>query len=113
MQKEEKIKKLTSEEVKKIEKIFFDMENEVGTLGLALIDELKFSLQTLRKLKSDIRKNGVVTDMPQGNYCIKRTNPALQSYNTLIKNYQSLVKSILEMLPPESPLDDDFDNDDL
>lgn len=114
MAKDEKVLKITNEDIKKIEKIFAEMENETGSLGLSLTAELKFTIQTLKKLKANIRKNGVVVDMPQGNYSIQRSNPALQSYNTLIKNYQSLVKAIMEMLPPpDNPDNDEFDSDDL
>lgn len=113
MQNDEKIKKLSLNDIKKIEKIFSDLDSEVGSLGLALAEELKFSLQTLKKLKSNIRQDGVVVKMQQGDYFIQRANPALQSYNTLIKNYQSLVKAIIEMLPEEPTDSDDFDNDDL
>lgn len=114
MAKSEKVKKLTNEDIRKIENLFSEMDSERSSLGLALTEELKFTLQTLRKLKSNIRKEGVVVDMPQGNYSIKRANPALQTYNVLIKNYQSLVKAIMEMLPTNDTNDgDDFDSDDL
>lgn len=110
-----KIKELTQKEIKKIEKIFSDMDSEMGSLGLSLLNELSFTLQTLKKLKADVRKNGVIVDMDQGKYKIQRTNPALQSYNTLIKNYQSIVKAIMDMLPlAENGADiDEFDSDDL
>ncbi len=110
-----KIKELTQKEIKKMEKVFSDMDSEMGSLGLSLLSELSFALQTLKKLKADIRKNGVVVDMPQGNYSIKRANPALQAYNTLIKNYQSIVKAIQDMLPlAENAADiDEFDSDNL
>lgn len=113
MEKAEKVKKLSLKDIQRIQKLFSDTDSERNSLGLALLEELKFTLQTLKKLKADIRKNGVVVEMPQGNYSIKRANPALQSYNVLIKNYQSLVKSIMDMLPQETPDLDDFDNDDL
>ena len=113
MENVEKIKKISNDDIKMIEKVFSDMNNETGAFGLALMEELKFTLQTLRKLKINVRKNGVVVDMQQGNYSIKRANPALQTYNNLIKNYQSLVKSIMDMLPPSDSDNDDFDSDDL
>ena len=114
MTKDDKVKKITNEDIKKIEKIFSAMESESSSLGLALVEELKFTIQTLRKLKTNIRKNGVVVDMPQGNYSIQRANPALQTYNVLIKNYQSLVKAIMDMLPAtDNPDNDEFDSDDL
>jgi hypothetical protein len=54
--------------------------------------------------------------MCQGNYSIDRESPALKSYNTTIKNYQTLIKQITDLLPVETKKDvgDEFDkfNDD-
>ena len=48
--------------------------------------------------------------MCQGAYSIDRENPALRSYNTSIKNYQSLIKQITELLPKdEKSIEDEFD----
>ena len=70
--------------------------------------------KTLNKLKKELTEKGVVTEMSQGKYSIDRANPALTQYNSMIKNYQSTIKQINDLLPNES-LDgyDDFDNDEL
>ena len=70
--------------------------------------------KTLNKLKKELVEKGVVTEMSQGKYSIDRANPALTQYNSMIKNYQSTVKQINDLLPKDS-LDgnDDFDNDEL
>lgn len=90
------------------------MNSEKGMLGLTLIKELEFMKKTLTKLKKELNEKGVVTEMPQGKYSIERANPALTQYNAMIKNYQSTVKQINELLPKDS-IDgiDDFDNDEL
>lgn len=90
---------------------FEDMDSDRSRLGLNLLEEAKFMKQTLKKLKSKIRKNGVVTEMCQGEYSIDRANPALSQYNSLIKNYQSCIKQICELLPEDSggTDDDEFD----
>ena len=114
LEKAIKSPKITAGDIKKLEKVFKDLDNEASSLGLTLVEELKFSKKTIKRLKREINSKGVVVDMPQGNYTIQRTNPALQSYNALVKNYQTLIKQIVEMLP-ESYSDnlDNFDNDDL
>ena len=68
---------------------------------------------TLEKLKKDIQDKGVTTTMCQGKYDIERTNPSLQSYNSLIKNYTSTSKQLFEMLPKDNNGLDDFDDDEL
>lgn len=114
MTKDEKVKNLTLNDIEKLRKRFADLDSDVGTLGLGLVDELKFTFRTLKKLKTNINKNGVVVKMDQGKYEIDRTNPALTTYNTLIKNYQNLSKQINYMLDQaESSDPDDFDNDEL
>ncbi len=99
---------------KKLKKFFNEMNNESGMLGLALIKELEFMKKTLNKLKKELTDKGVITEMSQGKYSIERANPALTQYNSMIKNYQSTVKQINDLLPKDSMNSyDDFDNDDL
>ena len=109
-----KKKALAYEELKKLKDTFKEMDNDKSKLALSLLDEAYFCGDTLKKLKEKVEKDGVVTEMCQGNYNIDRENPALKSYNTTIKNYQTLIKQITELLPSKSESNtDDFDNDDL
>lgn len=106
--------KIKSVNFKKLKKAFNELNEEKGMLGLTLIKELEFMKRTLAKLKKELQDKGVVTEMSQGKYSIERANPALTQYNAMIKNYQSTVKQINELLPKEiSEPFDDFDNDDL
>lgn len=89
---------------------FREIGGDVEKLGISLIDEAMFCGETLTKLKEKVNADGVVTEMSQGNYSIERENPALKSYNTTIKNYQALVKQIVELLPnANAKTDDGFD----
>lgn len=99
---------------KSLKKVFNEMPEEKAMLGLSLIKELEFMKKTLTKLKKELTTKGVVTKMDQGKYFIERANPALTQYNAMIKNFQSTVKQISELLPKEiSDNFDDFDNDEL
>lgn len=108
----EKIKKVN---ISSIEKLFKDMENEdVSVLGQNLLKELKFMKTTLQSLKKEIKERGVIVPMPQGNYNIERSNPAIASYNTMVKNYNSTIKQIYELINNNNVKTiDDFDDDDL
>jgi hypothetical protein len=99
---------------KSLKELFNEMDNEKGMLGLALIKEAEFMKTTLTKLKGEMKK-GVVTEMSQGKYSIDRANPALTQYNAMIKNYQSTIKQINDLLPKDTPEGayDPFDQDDL
>ena len=78
-----------------------------------ILNELIFMEQTLKKLKKEIKQKGVVVDMCQGEYSIQRTNPALNQYNTTMKNYTGCIKQLNDLLPPDSNVDDEFDPDNL
>ena len=108
------MKKVDKVNLKDIEKTFKIMEPDKSKLGMALINEAVFMQNTLDELKQKIKENGVVTSMCQGSYSIDRANPALNQYNSLIKNYQSCIKQIFELLPKEDLSNEDkFDDDDL
>ncbi|MBQ8933919.1 MAG: hypothetical protein IJ061_06515 [Lachnospiraceae bacterium] len=56
--------------------------------------------QTLRKLETDIRKNGAVIETTNGNgFQVVQENPAQKTYNTMVKNYNATVRLLLDMLP--------------
>ena len=89
------------------------MSDDKKSIALGLLKELSYMNDTLEKLKERIDEKGVVTEMCQGSYSIDRTNPALQTYNALIKNYTSTSKQLFEMLPNNDDEIDNFDSDDL
>ncbi len=79
-----------------------------NALGIALLDKAVFMENTLADLQKEIIAGGVVTKMCQGNYDIDRANPALQAYNTTIKNYTTVIKQLNDMLPAEPKKTDAF-----
>lgn len=95
------------EELKQIQKIFEQEDTSKNKLGLSLVDKAMFMEQTLAKLKEKIEQDGVVTIMCQGSYEIERENPALKSYTSLIKNYNSTIKQISDLLPVEAPKEEE------
>ena len=79
----------------------------------SILNELIFMETTMNDLKKEIQEKGVVVDMCQGKYSIQRTNPALNQYNTTMKNYTGCLKQLNDLLPTESSQDDEFDEDSL
>ena len=109
-----KKKMLAYEDLKTLKETFEKVDNDKSKLALSLLDEAYFCGDTLKKLKEKVEKDGVVTEMCQGNYNIDRENPALKSYNTTIKNYQALIKQITDLLPNQNNNNgDNFDGDNL
>ena len=89
------------------------MDGDKKALAEGLFNELIFMKDTLSKLKEDVETLGTIVPMCQGKYDIERCNPSLQSYNSLIKNYNTTSKQLFDMLPKNDSTIDDFDNDDL
>lgn len=79
--------------------VFEKMNDNKSKLALSLLDKAEFMEDTLKQLQDRIKENGVVTSMCQGSYNIDRANPALQAYNVTIKNYNSVIKQLVDLLP--------------
>lgn len=86
------------------------LENDKKVLCMSLLNEIIFMQTTLDDLKKQVDEKGVVTKMCQGKYDIERANPALNQYNTLIKNYSSCIKQLNELLPKATEGTDNFDD---
>ena len=85
-----------------LRKVFEELNDNRSKLALSLLDKAEFMNKTLLDLEERVNKDGVVTVMSQCSYEIERENPALRSYNTTIKNYTSVVKQIVDLLPEAS-----------
>lgn len=94
-------------------KVLFVGTDTKTVLAQALLDKAIFMEETLQKLQKEVNEKGVTTTMCQGKYDIDRTNPSLQAYNNLIKNYTSVIKQLNEMLPSKQQATgfDDFGGD--
>ena len=79
----------------------------------SILNELIFMETTMDSLKKEIQEKGVVVDMCQGKYSIQRTNPALNQYNTTMKNYTGCLKQLNDLLPTDTSPEDEFDPDTL
>jgi hypothetical protein len=96
-----KSKDVSYKQIKKLKTTFKLLGGDRMTIGLSLIKEASFMGETLGKLKEIIEKS-VVEEFKQGKQQFMREQPALRSYNALIKNYQSIMKQINDLLPDSS-----------
>lgn len=95
---------------KKIKDAIKTLSEEKQELAKPILEKLVFMEKTLKELEEEISENGVVIDMCQGSYSIKRSNPAIASYNTMIKNYNLLLDELNKILPNELNQSDGFDD---
>lgn len=94
-------KRSINKEIKRLNEIFELMDEDKRQVAEGLILEVAFMRVTLEDLKGDINKSGAVDEMPQGNYSILRQSPSVQVYNTMIKNYNTLLNGLLGLLPKD------------
>lgn len=80
---------------------------EQQSLCLQLITNAVFMEEQLTKLQAAIRENGVVAEYKNGaNQYGTRKSPEVDVYNSMIKNYTSVIKQINDLLPEAPPADD-------
>lgn len=93
----------TSEKIevkkKKIQKLFRTLPPEKKQFSDGLIYQFAVTSVTLERLADEIIKGDVLEDFAQGSQKFRRESPALKSYNTTIKSFTSLSKTLLDLLP--------------
>lgn len=106
--KDEKIKN----EIKRLNKILEDVDIKKKKTIDGLIQEAAFMRITLEELREEINLNGVIDEMPQGEYSILRESPYVKTYNTMIQRYTTINDKIISLLPKDivKDVDDGFDN---
>lgn len=78
-------------------------------LCLQLILNAVFMEEQLTKLQVEIRANGVVSEYKNGeNQYGIRKSPEVDVYNTMIKNYTSVIKQLGDLLPEAPPPADEL-----
>jgi len=93
-------------EIARLNKIFNDLPANKLNLAKGLIESASFMKVTLSDMEKDLLKNGSVgyysqsPDLPT----FERTRPVAQLYNTMNKNYQTIIKQLTDMLPKDESI---------
>ena len=88
----------------KLTKIFKDISKEKKDTIDSLINSASFMAITLQDLQDTINENGVVSEYQNGeNQWGTKKSPEIEIYNTMIKNYSSVVKQLTDLLPKDAP----------
>lgn len=123
LQKKEKEKRI-KKEITKLRKNWREKgkENDEQTkkilnFATPLIENLAFMTVTLEDLKDQINEEGCVVEYKNGaNQYGTKKNPAVETYNTMLKNYTNAYKALADMIPKPEEYDgkesdtDDFDD---
>lgn len=92
-----------SKELKKLKKIFKDIEPGKRQTVEKLISNAAFMAESLDDLQEIIREKGFVEEYQNGanQYGVKKCSE-VEIYNTMIKNYSSIIKQLVDLLPSEA-----------
>lgn len=89
--------------VKKVYDKYKKIFKNIGQDRLAINDDLlvnvAFMAVTLEDLQNEVHEKGVVEHFIQGKQNFLREQPALKAYNTTIKNYNSSMKILNDLMP--------------
>ena len=100
-------KKIGKRELGRFASIYDAAAPEKQSMCLQLITKVVFMEEQLSNLQVKIRENGVVSEYKNGeNQYGLRRSPEVDVYNSMIKNYTSVIKQINDLLP-DAPAPDD------
>ena len=93
--------------ISKYKKIFKNIDNDKKVFIEKLYVEAAFMEVTLSDLQEQIKKAGAVFVAKNGNgFDITQEHPAQGSYNRMIKNYNTIMKTLIEYIPEEQDTDE-------
>ena len=95
--------KRKSKELNKLKKIFKDIEQNKRQTVEKLIENAAFMAESLNELQETIREKGFVEEYHNGaNQSGIKKCSEVEIYNTMIKNYSSIIKQLVDLLPGDS-----------
>ena len=90
----------------------FPVDNETYRKAVENVGIIDVSTATIRqicslaaeleRLADEINGGELIEDFVQGSQSMRRESPALRSYNTTIKSFTALSKSLLDLLPEKA-----------
>lgn len=87
-------------EQRRIAKLYKNLTKDRLEITKKLIERAAYMLVSLEEMEKKIASDGLVVEMPQGQYTIERAHSLLQQYNAMVKNYNATIKQLNESLPP-------------
>jgi hypothetical protein len=114
-QEKEKLhkKRRISREEKRLRKNYENIPDELMGVADGLIRRAAYMRVTLEDYEKDLDENGYVEMFTQSERTdlYERERPVARLYNTMNKNYQSMIKQLSDMLPKPKPGNGGDDDD--
>lgn len=99
--------KLLRRNINKYKRIFKNIDQDKKTFIEKLFTEAAFMEQTLSELQEQIKTEGAVKTFTNGNgFDVTQEHPATKSYNTMIRNYNGIMKTLIEYIPEDAEEDE-------
>ena len=91
----------TKKELKRLLEIFKDLDENTMSVMDGLIKRAAYMRVTLEDYEKDLDENGYVEGFKQSESldAYERVRPVANLYNTMNKNYQSMIKMLTDKLP--------------
>lgn len=107
-----KNERITAED-KRLRKIFSDLPKDILNSVDGIIKRAAFMRVTLEDMEKDLDENGFVELFSQSEKTepYERERPVARLYNTMNKNYQSIIKGITDHVPKAPPKSDKKEDD--
>jgi len=102
--------KLIKSEIKKLTDNFKKVDADKKVYTERLINQAAFMFATLIELQNAINEEGTIELFQNGAQQMLREHPAVKAYNTMIKNYISIVKQLIELTPQAKDKGDELLN---
>lgn len=91
-----------------IDTINFSDDNKKA-FAIKLLQRIEFMDKTLDELEQTINSEGAIITSTNGNgFDVMSEHPAQKSYNVMVGKYNAMVKSVIDMLPPENTRSDEL-----
>ena len=106
MEKDERI----YSEIKKLKANYSGLKPKQKSLVEGLVMNAAFMRAQLYDLQEHINENGVIVEYQNGeNQWGTKKSPEAELYNTMIKNYTSVISKLNDFLPKDKQVDDNVD----
>lgn len=96
-------------ELERLREIFKDIDEDKKGIVERLIENAAFMSEELTKLQDYIREHGCTEEYQNGaNQFGKKKSSEVEVYNTMIKNYASIIKQLIDLLPTRTAAADEL-----
>lgn len=91
-------------ERERLEKIFAELDEKRLETAKNLLENAAFMAVMLEDLRQEISENGVTSEYKNGeNQFGTKKSPAVEVYNTMIKNFTQIILALCNLLPTANP----------